>query len=374
MLGILLYLSSAFIGSPILFLVFTICCFRLRKTDFRDSNFMLLGIISILSVSNFFVGILSDTIYYGSSKSILSLFPYAVLLCASYVIAKKLRRDELKILLYLICFEIFVGVVEYAIGVPSLFGMSDDLEFGGEEGLLYNKRVAGLSSNSSVLALKCLFGLFLIEILHIKNKFFFIGIILVGFFVTFNRTYLFSAFPILGWIFYVDILKRRVGLAVLIVVLLSILLVPFIPFLFAQFLRGNDLENITYIASGRDIVYQEFWDFFQNHFWRGNSSVKLWMVLRGGDIYHAHSSFLMTLASNGVLISLLYLYVYIKNINKSNWIYGMCMCLASITQYTIGWGLAFPDIICFWVLFCSLDRYSYSKFIHNSKYDSCCCK
>ena len=79
-------------------------------------------------------------------------------------------------------------------------------------------------------------------------------------------------------------------------------------------------------------------------FWFGNMSVKLWYN-HEGTLFHAHNSFVETLASNGIFIFLLYMFFVLKNLNRYNAKFVMPILVLSVLQYGIFWGISFLDIV-----------------------------
>ena len=346
LIAFLIFLPTLFFGSIYWFLLPALINIRKMKLeDFQTPVFNVILLISIFSVINFALTWAFGTIHYEDSRSMLPVFPYALLFIPTYVIAKTLDRKTLIFLLIFICIEIFVGFFEYALGVRSFFTETSTVfgeGFGGEE-MLYNKRVFGLSANSSVLALKCLIGLIILYIT--KPKYTILGFLLlmIGFFITFNRTTILAIIPLLIYFYwnYVSQSKYKIiWVGITIFVCFS-----FFSAIGYQFLRGADIDNVSTITAKRDLIYEEFFYFFKEHIWNGNGSVKLWIELFPDHKFHAHNSFLMTLASNGIFIFGFYLYFALGFIRKTNMLPIITILIYSLFQYGIFWGCSLLDIL-----------------------------
>ncbi|GAP67738.1 O-antigen ligase like membrane protein, partial [Bacteroidales bacterium 6E] len=114
-----------------------------------------------------------------------------------------------------------------------------------------------------------------------------------------------------------------------------------------QFTRGKEGVNMF---SGRFYIWNEFYNFIkQNLFW-GNNSYK-YFIDYFGKRAHAHSSFLQILATHGIFITILYLILIVKNLNKINFPFVLVMLIYSTSQYGIFWGFSMTDIVLFILIF-----------------------
>lgn len=115
--------------------------------------------------------------------------------------------------------------------------------------------------------------------------------------------------------------------------------------------------------TSRDIIWREFLDFFCDNPITGNGSVKM----RSSAGQHAHNSYIWVLASNGIIIALLYYYYTIRFVNRYNFIPILSILLTSITQSTIYWGLSNADVFLFFLYSVVTSKYHKRKniYLHN---------
>ena len=128
-----------------------------------------------------------------------------------------------------------------------------------------------------------------------------------------------------------------------------------LPLIIEQFFRGNN--DTTTAMTSRDIIWREFLDFFCDNPITGNGSVKM----RSSAGQHAHNSYIWVLASNGIIIALLYYYYTIRFVNRYNFIPILSILLTSITQSTIYWGLSNADVFLFILILRSHFKISQKK-------------
>ena len=362
LIALLLFLPTLFFGSIFWFLLPALINMKkMELKDFQTPVFKIILIISVFSVTNFVLTWAFGNIQYEDSNSALPIFPYALLFIPTYIIAKTLDRKVLIWLLIFICLEIIIGIFEYIFGVTSFFTVTANEfggGFGGEE-MFYNKRVLGLSENSSGLSLKCLIGLIILYLTKPKYTIWGLLLLMAGLFITFNRSAILAVAPLLIYFYwyYIRGLKFKfiwIGLTI------GVFLYLFSA-IYYQFLRGADVENISVIASKRDLVFESFFSFFKEHIWNGNGSVKIWLELLPDKKFHAHNSLLMTLASNGILIFGLYLYFVFRFIKKNILIPIFSILIYSLFQYGILWGCSLLDIFFVFLLInCNLSNLSIS--------------
>src|SRR5690606_14288564 len=118
--------------------------------------------------------------------------------------------------------------------------------------------------------------------------------------------------------------------------------------LLANFSKGEGQVDM----SSRDYIFSEFWKVFLDNPIVGNSGAKVWLEV-GGLNYHAHNSYLELLASNGVVVTLLFLVgVYLAFIS-GRFIVALPFLVYSIAQYGLFWGISFNDVV-FFGLMCFL--------------------
>ncbi len=175
---------------------------------------------------------------------------------------------------------------------------------------------------------------------------------IIGLFITFNRTYILAAMLILISLYYkiyIKTSKYKLLYYICITILFVIIITNYFAIFEMQFLRDSSTNDINHISAERDIIYVYYWNYFVNHWCCGNGSVKYWVELLPGMYYHGHNSFLMTLASNGLFISLLYFYLF-RFTTRRTLIPILGLIFSSLTQYTIFWGISFIDILLFTIL------------------------
>lgn len=279
-------------------------------------------------------------------NSILGEIPYIILLFFSLIFSKFLNLKDLRIIQILIFIEIFVGVLEYAAGVPTFFRNLTPVTELADSDLLYQKKVFGFSANSSVLAAKIVYFA-TISIMTIKlykkisliDKFAALFVI-VGLIITFNRTAIFAVFLSLIFLFGTNL---RNILTIIFPVFL--LLIVKWQDIYEQMTRGKN----TVDYSGRDQIFAYFFDFWSNNLLIGNSGTKVWWN-SSGSIWHAHNSYLEFLASNGLIASLLFLIGWVLIFGRKT-IIALPILIYSLSQYGFLWGLTFYDVVVFAIIF-----------------------
>lgn len=353
MLAILLYIATlAYVPHWSFSIILLFALSKKEKfsiNDISNVQFVLIILILILSTLNFII--------YKFSVNTTEVIPYTILMLASYLIANRISSRELRILVYLVALECFVGYAEFALGVKTFFSQLEDNVQNSDSALIYYRSVFGLSDNSSTFAVKVLLAYLLIYFLDLKGRFTLIlkVILLCGLFVTFNRTAMgvVVIFHILRFVrtshqLIAQMLRLKSNRTVLHrFVLSSIVLLVLV------FLAVNNLDEIvvqvtrrtqTIEITGRDWIWRGFIDFIQTHWLVGNGSTKFFIV-NSGSIYHAHNSFLQTFASQGLIIGSLFILLIVCSLNSSNMLYVLCLVIYSMFQYGIFWGISLLDII-----------------------------
>lgn len=275
-----------------------------------------------------------------TSRSILSEFPYALLFLMAYVIASNIDDRVIVVLLLLICIEIIIGGYMYQSG--KYFEISEDF--------LYNKRVTGLSNSASVFASKIFLGIMLAYIVKHHFKYTFLiaiyGLLFIGSYITFNRTFLLSSVSFIIISNY-KILYKKSKIAISLIIVFLITLYFYEGEVLYQFTRGSD--NMTRILSGRDVIWSNYISFIKDNPIFGYGSAKLWYQV-DYKVVHPHNTYIMTLASNGILISLLYLYMLVYGLKKQSFIFIVPILISGLTQYSFLWGCGLFDIFLFYFL------------------------
>lgn len=358
MLGFLIYLPSLMYVPHQLYLLalawlmfrqpemFTGEYWRNRFTDPRlRKSFIWIVFFIALTVLNMLMH--ADTV-----TSMRQAIPYTVLMILTWFIAFGLKKSDILVILSLISLEIVVGIVEYAMGV-STFDKSHVMYMKfPPNALLYYSRVLGLSDNSSVLANKVFIGFLLLRLFPVKKylRLMFIGILLVGLVITFNRS-VFVALICFLFLLYseplwnnIRKLNRSGWFSFLPAIFFGLILivVAFWDTLVNQFTRNRG----TIELSGRDKIWAGFREFIQDHFWFGNGSFKFdW------EGFHAHNSFLQIIGNHGIVLSLFLVFIVLYNTRKSNIVIVLPILIYSLSQYGVFWGVSLMDIMFYYALF-----------------------
>ena len=316
------------------------------KYKYTDKNFILLLIIILSSQINLFFSYnLSQQIY-----SLQSFLTFTILTPLAYLFCRLISINDLKYIIYFITIECFFVFYESFHGIstiyPNIYGFE---EFKNVEDLIYFNRPYGLSNNASGVAEKLLIGFLLISLLgkSLKNSWVFLLIFSCALIINFGRT------AIISVLFFYFMNYSSFFLTAKIKIKLQFVLIIFILFLLAfftidstnfseivrQFTRGNDSIDL----SGRDEIWDKFFLFVKNNFLFGNHSAKLYLDYSGNPAT-AHNSFLMGIATHGIIIFSMYLVMLVINLNKYNFKYVFTIILFSMAQYAIFWGISFMDI------------------------------
>lgn len=285
------------------------------------------------------------------TKSINDILPYSFFIITSIYFSKLINKEILKIVLYFIIFETLSGLLQYKLGIqyfikPISIG---EHSFGDSEYLYYNK-VYGLSYVTSIFALKIFIGTLLTYYLDFSNKVktFFIIILILGLLISFNRTSIVAFFTFCSLIGYSKF-RGRIGTKLLIFIIIGIILTVALinlNFIKNQFFRGDEID-----LSGRDFIFQYYINFISENFIFGNFFTKHWAELTPGSIYHAHNSYLQTLANMGGIMGTIIILFFIRQTNSKNYIFVIPILVYSGFQFGILWGVSFADIIFFYFLF-----------------------
>lgn len=311
---------------------------------------LLLLLVLLLSSVIFIVGYpYADN---ADSVSVFSKYvPYTFLIAATFYFSNLLSERALKFVFSFLMFEILIGILEFAIGIPYIFAPSmsnGETEYGSTD-LLYFNRVYGLSGSVSVFAQKVLAALILLHYLKFNRKWFriFIIVIIIGFLVSFNRTAIISA--ILFALFYYSRNLKAKTIFTYIGFSIPLIFVgmKYWEVISNQFFRGKG--DVDY--SGRDIIFDYYIDFiFRNPFF-GNFAQKLWYSPSSTELFHAHNSYLETISSLGGLVSLfLFAFVVLLIIRRKSLLFVFPLLIYSLFQYGFFWGVSFLDIIFFTML------------------------
>lgn len=318
------------------------------------------------------------------------------------------RQPVFRFVLILICLEVVVGIVEYFFNLRSFTGCSDVIT---DKTLLYNSRIFGLSSNSSVLAIKIMVGFVLIDYTEWVRKWNYPvrAMLFIGLILTFNRTVIVAL--VVYWIllllkslvilvFQRKKLDFKCNVPLQVAAFSLLFLAVLMPLISYQFTRGgkemdsldtqlyhkntglscaemhapelktpqeasnNHVEQLmgnlgSVELSGRKLIWYNFLYHITEKPLFGNGSDKLyfrsWQPKKQQfALIHAHNSFLELLATNGLVIFALYMLFYLSLLNRRNWIPLAAFGVYSLGQYGIFWGMSFLDV--FLVVFLFLPK------------------
>jgi len=276
-----------------------------------------------------------------------SFFPQFILLPLTVFIATQFTKKDARVLSFLVAFEVGVAILEYFAGVSTFLPGLKNYEVFSDSELMYFHRPLGLSVNSSILAVKCLLALLLIDFFNryhtLIDKVLWL-VLLVGVYLTFGRTVFLSLLVFFGFKILYWYRSRKSAVTWFYAIAGAIIVLVFaVDFLIEnQEVIVNQLTRNTQKVdlSGREKVWPFYIEFIKENVWFGNGSYKIWFGL-----YHAHNSFLQIIATNGILISSLYFGLILYYINHKNLIYILTILVYSIFQYAIFWGVSITDIV-----------------------------
>lgn len=357
MVAFLAYLPTTLFGEHYIYLLFfAMMIFRERHQVYRDINGVIqekggkLTFSAFLMLTILLLSLVNNLIHQDMISAPKDLIPYTLLMGVTIYLSRFFSQRDAMVILGLLSIEVIVGVYEFAMGVNTIFTELATFRDQSGSSLLYFKRVFGLSANSSALAEKILIGFFLLYGFRLFSSWWgklVFGILLVGVVVTFSRTLISTGLVLLMLLLMQkSLMKYRSVFSwslVLLVVAISVGSVVFgwIQFgeqFVAEFTRKQGQIEIT----GRGDIWANFIHFWMDSPVSGNGSFKLWL----GE-YHAHNSFLQTLASQGVIIFFLLMIFVFRNIHSHNYWIVIPVFFYSLTQYGIFWGVSLFDLVFF---------------------------
>ena len=320
------------------------------KTKWNSRKYNILKIIIVASILNeLLFPLIGDT----SDISIEYIIPYSVLIIFTIALSEKVDDRLIKWLILLAIVEVLIGILELSAGVVSFWTVDEKGLI--ESDLLYDRKVYGIDGNSSGFAYRVIFAALLYHCYkgaRVIKEIPFYCIVLVGLVISFNRTcllaFMFFVFLIMWKTKHRFLLLTLPVLAIIYIVNNSVLW----DMALKQLTRGDTDFSTVNALSERDLVYPFYFQYIVDNFFFGHGSFKYYAdIFKDGRMFHAHNSYLQTLANNGVPISLLYFYLIKSNINKYNYLYIFPFLLMACFQCLILWGISLPDIVFYKFLF-----------------------
>lgn len=360
MIGTLLYLpTTTFVGQYFFLLAFIVIFIRNRKQLLVQYDFFLkdpshpVNWNFLLVVCFVILATLNRIIHWDQVDDINTAFPFFVLAIPTYIIAISLRRNDFKVLILWIVVEAGAVLLQRALGITTFDASSVLFKEIGEGGLLYDVRPLGFSPNSSNTAVKFMIAWLLIDFVRFKERYWIVVkfLLLIGIFLTFNRSVLVSMIIYLVIYLGYQVFKGRYKLENAVIGLIGALFGGgvLIYLFFSKF--DSILNQLTrntggFEITGRQYIWRDFIQFIQENLFFGNSSIKLWL-----DGYHAHNSYLQVIATHGLLISLVVFALIYRNVRLSNWMFVLPILILGLSQYVFFWGISLMDIVFYSILF-----------------------
>ncbi|NVN97483.1 O-antigen ligase family protein [Candidatus Nomurabacteria bacterium] len=290
----------------------------------------------------------------------------------TYLLVTQIKRNDLKIIVILITLESVFIFIEIFLGETTIFTSNPDYRSGLSFDALYLIRPFGLSDGTNSMGGKLVIAIILLDYLwepsRLKqfNKYFlFLALIIV-----FSRTAIYAS--LLHYlIYYIKVAKVRHKLlkifAFLAIVGLANFTIIDIPWelITEQLNRGKE-DGID--LSYRDVIWSDCWRFITSHPLLGNGSSRYYIWLSTAQMYeHAHNSFLNLLATNGFLISGVYLLWIFSRQPLDNIKITLPIIVFSIGQFGVFWGISFMDIIFLYLMLEKPSKYSSASIIRYIK-------
>lgn len=321
--------------------------FILKYNYKKDINIFLIVAIVCLSQINLLFSLNAGD----EDFKLQNYLTFTVLTPFAYLLSKAVNERDIKIFIYFVTFECLFVFYESFHGISTVFsGLEGYSEFESVDDLIYFNRPYGLSNNASGVAEKLLVSIMFLSLLGRKMRYSFVyyTIFFGALILNFGRTAIVCIvfFYCIKFIvdFYDQPIRKKIYTILLIIGMVFFLL-TFIDYNFyteilRQFTRGTDALDL----SGRDEIWSKFIDFISNNLLLGNNSRKLYFDHYGTQA-QAHNSFIMALATHGLFIFFFYFFMLCFNLSKFNFKYVLTICLFSMTQYAIYWGISFMDIV-----------------------------
>jgi len=342
------YLLSLFI------LVFR--CNQIELFQWRRGriSFAIILLIIVLGCINNFTG--ADRI--GDAWDVI---PFYLLHSLTFLIALCLNKRDLELIILLVAAEAVFVMIEFAMGVNTVFMSHPEFRRISDLQYLYFLRPMGLSSSTSTMAFKLICALILIDYIGRKSA----GwravriFLIVAVIVNFNRTSMVALAAYYAAKFVLDKnapLKFTYKLLAIFAFVAVFLALGGLDIVLDQFFRGRGGVDLSY----RDILWKQNFEFISKNLLFGNHSFKYLTLLDEYGFYeHAHNSFIEMLSTHGLFIFSLYVLLIAVNVKRRNALLVMPFVVLSLFQYGIFWGISFLDIIFFKLLIFGEDEKDY---------------
>jgi hypothetical protein len=351
--AVLLFLPSTVLLPNPLFFIFGISAFLIfRKRFFDNKNyqivFLCLALSLIISLTAFFFSE-GKLHFYGN------FLPLHLGLIASLFCALVLDKKVAYYLIIFIFFEVLIGLSQYIVGVPTYFSFVPTEGIGiNDGGLLYNKRVFGLGSNSSVLTGKALIMIALqmcfFPNLVKKYKLLLHLAVLVTLIITFSRSGMAAYIATLALLVIKNMVGKKAFYILLGLMVTALCLTTFIDWslLVEQLTRGKGKVEV----SGRDLIWLVYFDQILEAPYFGNFGIKNYLYVSAYGLMHAHNSIIMTLYIYGAIpLTLILLPLVSLIITKPSLIVALApLAIYSMAQFYLLWGASLADVVMFAVL------------------------
>jgi len=351
--GVLMYLSTTFFFSNALLILVLLVLLLFCRPEPVQSRWILLALFALGAIANILTHVVRFDISRHASSFAVVLVPLAVAL------VPRIPVTALRTHIVLCAFETLVGWGEFIAGRTVLFKSqmaSAEAQLSVQSNLLYDLRVFGLSTNSSVLAEKILISILLISLglFTGRRRVLLLLVFAGGLFVTFNRSALLAVtlFILLQAVPWGLRRVRNFITAAAMAGVIAVYLALNLALLQVQFMRGG--TELSYSELSRFYFWERGLLLLSENPFVGNGSLT-WRIEDPitGIPQHAHNSLVMLTVTHGTLLASLVLLYIASNINRRNFTRIAAIFAFSMTQYCIFWNLSLSDLMFYWVLLVS---------------------
>lgn len=348
--GLSAYAATLYFSSNAWLLV-TLAILAIDSRRYRVSWLTLLPLaFAVGAIANIFSNIVTFDPSLHSSSLAVVLIPIVAFL------APRMPRAAWTTFVGLTVVEIFVGLAEFSLGRVALFesqAAAANQELSLDSLFVYDRRVFGLSSNSSVLAEKIFICAMLCGLGLVPKKWLphCVAALLIGLYITFNRTTmivcgLYAALLAWPWI---KSRPRNFAMACGVLAAAIAVVASNLDEILLQVFRGG--EGLSYSELSRFYFWEVGAEKLLSHPLIGNGSLT-WRVedLVTGQYQHAHNSFVMLFVTHGAPLALTILTYVTLRARKAIAPELIAIAAYSMTQYFVFWNLSAPDLFLYWLL------------------------